>query len=141
MFDSRPHWKALQRKTGGMQAGVTLGLADCLGVVYWLRQEGACPEGAISRCWVGLGNALPVLLRFRALQGQAFDCRRKALGDKAEAEAGLGPRLHKHATALGAFECQVPGVDGHAAVVCYNEVSTLILLVLASMGVMLLYRR
>lgn len=134
MFDARPHWKALQRNWR-MQTGVTLVLPIAL-VLLLSEQPGAWPEGAIPLFIAGLATLFLSLWRFRHYK-QALIAA-EGLGDSPQAEAAWAT-LHKQQL-LGLLNGKFPAWAGMLQYVCTGEVVPLILLVLASMGVMLLYR-
>lgn len=134
MFDARPHWKALQRNWR-MQTGVTLVLPIAL-VWFIGEQPGAWPEGAIPLFVLGLATLFLSLWRFRHYKAALIAA--EGLGDQPPAEAAWAT-LHKQQL-LGLMNAKFPAWMGMLHFVCTNEIVPLVLLVLASMGVMLLYR-
>ncbi|MFN3579031.1 MAG: MFS transporter [Pseudomonas sp.] len=134
MFDARPHWRALQRNWR-MQTVVTLGLPIAL-VWFLSDQAGAWEEGALPLFILGLATLFLSVWRFRHYKAALIEA--EGLGDAPEAEAAWA-RLHRQQL-LGLMNAKLPAWVGMLHFVCVAEVVPLILLVLASMGVMLLYR-
>lgn len=134
MFDSTQHWLAL-RRNWRMQSIVTLGLPIAL--VWLLRdQPGAWEDGAIVLFVLGLSALFLSLWRFRRYKAALIEAER--LGEAPEA-ADAWIVLHR-AQLLGLLNAKLPAWIGMLHYVCTSEVVPLTLLVLASMGVMLLYR-
>ncbi len=134
MFDTRPHWKALQRNWR-LQTVVSLGLPIAL--VWFLGSwEGAWEQAAIPLFVVGVASVFLTLRRFRYYKQALIEADRQGLQPEAEA---AWARLH-HQQLLGLLNAKLPGWIGMLQYVCAGELVPLILLVLASQGVMLLYR-
>lgn len=134
MFDPVPHWRAL-RRNWRMQSIVTLCLPIALA---WLLkdQPGAWEEGAIWLFILGLATLFLSLWRFRRYKAALIEADR--LGEAPEA-AEAWVTLHREQL-LGLLNAKLPAWMGMLHYVCTSEVVPLTLLVLASMGVMLLYR-
>ncbi len=135
-MDPAVNWKALQRNWR-MQTIVSLILPIAL--VWLLRDSsGSWEEAAIPLFVLGLASMFLTLWRFspykRALV--AVD----QLSDPAEADAEATWASLHHQQMLGLLNAKIPGWIGMLHFVCTGELTPVILLVLASQGLLLLYR-
>lgn len=131
MTDTAQHWKALQRNWR-MQTAVTLMLPIAL---VWLLSDGdaAWPEASMALFVLGLSSIFLTLWRFRPYK-QAL-----VAVDAAGVDEAHWARLH-HQQMLGLLNGKIPAWIGMLHFVCTAELTPLILLALASQGLLLLYR-
>ncbi|HDZ57931.1 MAG TPA: MFS transporter [Pseudomonas xinjiangensis] len=134
MFDTTPHWKALQRNWR-MQCAASLLLPIAL---VWLLGgwQAAWAGGAIPLFILGLATLFLSVWRFRHYKFALIEA--ESLDDTPAAEQAWA-RLH-HQQLLGLLNAKLPGWIGMLHYVATAEIVPLVLLVLTSQGVILLYR-
>lgn len=134
MSEDQTHWKALQRNWR-MQCIASLILPVAL--VWFLGDwEPAWPEGAMLLFVVGLASVAPTLWRFRRYKQALIAADAKSGTPEAEQ---AWTDLHQQQL-LGLLHAKLPGWIGMLHYVCTAELIPLVLLVLATQGIMLLYR-
>jgi len=134
MFDATPHWRALLRNWR-MQTGVTLGLPIAL-AWFLSQQQPAWEAGALPLFILGLATLFLSLWRFRFYKHALI--KAEGLGEAPEA-ADAWVELHRQQM-LGLLNAKLPAWMGMLHYVAVGEIIPLILLVLASMGLMFLYK-
>lgn len=134
MIEPRTHWQALKRNWR-MQCAASLILPVAL--VWFLGDwEPAWPEGAMLLFVVGLLSMAPTLWRFRTYKRALIEADAQSASATAE---DAWSRLH-HQQLMGLLHAKLPGWIGMLHYVCTAELVPLVLLVLATQGIMLLYR-
>ncbi|WP_304639483.1 MFS transporter [Pseudomonas sp.] len=134
MFDPVPHWKALQRNWR-MQCIAALLLPIAL---VWVLGDwdGAWETGAMPIFIGGLLSIFLSLWRFRPYKHALIEA--EGMGQTEAAEEAWA-RLH-HSQLLGLVTGKIPGWIGALHYVATGEMVPLVLLVLATQGILLLYR-
>ncbi len=134
MFDPAPHWKTLQRNWR-MQciAAILLPIALVWVLSDW---DGAWDGGAMPIFVLGLLSIFLSLWRFRPYKLALIEA--EGLGSSEAAEPAW-VRLHQRQL-LGLVTGKIPGWIGVLHYVATGELVPLVLLVLATQGILLLYR-
>ncbi|SDT94573.1 hypothetical protein [Halopseudomonas salegens] len=136
-MDSAINWKALQRNWR-MQTGVSLILPIAL--VWLLRDSsGSWEEAAIPLFVLGLVSMFLTLWRFSPYKRALVAVGNLSEQVNAADTESTWANLH-HQQMLGLLNAKIPGWIGMLHFVCTGELTPLILLVLASQGLLLLYR-
>jgi hypothetical protein len=134
MFDPTPHWRTLQRNWR-MQA--IAGLVLPIALVWVLDDwDGAWETGAMPIFIFGLVTVFLSIWRFRPYKLALIEA--EGLGESAAAEAAWAT-LHQRQL-MGLMVGKIPGWIGLLHYVATGEVVPLVLLALATQGILLLYR-
>lgn len=135
MLDTQTHWKALQRNWR-MQCAASLLLPIALVWLLGGDRQPAMDAAAVPVFIIGLASIFLSVWRFRHYKFALIEADK---GDGSPADEQAWARLH-HQQVLGLLNAKIPGWIGMLHYVVAGEIVPLILLVLASQGVMLLYR-
>ncbi len=133
-IDSQTHWQSL-RRSWRIQCGTITVLPI---ILVWIARE---PQAALNSVGVplfvlGLLTLLLTLWRYRLYRAAVLQI--DAVSGSEQAPSAWD-RV-RHTQLLGLSMAKLPGWVGMLHYVCTAELTPLILLVLASIGVMLLYR-
>lgn len=133
-MDAQTHWQGL-RRSWRIQCGT---IAVLPVILVWIAREPQAPYDnvGVPLFILGLLTLLLTLWRYRLYRAAVMNLDAVADGDQAQS---AWDRV-RHNQLLGLSVAKLPGWVGMLHYVCTAELTPLILLVLASIGVMLLYR-